>query len=350
MSNISVLLLTADGEYSRRVSRYLGVHHPELRVSLSDRPDQYDAVLSANACSVVLIGEEYAAETFSFPERVACAYLSETEPSGGDGRKIYCKYRSGEAVYKLILGLYAEISAADAALSDGAGIAVFVSANGGAGATTAAAAYASRLARAEKRALYISLDPYEKTSEIFRGEIAETLTDLVAAVILSEQRSVNLSAKAASVAAVSEQGVSFIESCTEPQDYEELNETRLNTLCGALIGSAQYDCVIFDVPLHRRSFLDPLCERADRIYLIAGADSAAQKKLSRVAEAVKTRDIRGASLHRKIRLILNQCPSVRDRAETFGFSVLGAVPRYKSGNTAEIVEAFSRLEFWNEEE
>lgn len=348
MSNISVLFLTSDGEYSRRVCRYLGVHHPELRVSLSDRPDRYEAVLSANACSVVLIGEEYAAETFSFPERVAYAYLSEVEPSGGDGRKIYCKYRSGEAIYKLILGLYAETSA-DTALSDGAGIAVFVSANGGAGATTAAAAYASHLAHAEKRVLYISLDPYEKTSAYFRGEGAGTLTDLIASVILSEQRNVNLSAKAASVTAASEQGVSFIESCTEPQDYDELNETRLNALCGALVGSAQYDRVIFDVPLHRRAFLDPLAERADRIYLIAGVDPSAQKKLSRIAEAVKTRDIRGASLHRKIKLVFNQCPSVREGAEAFGFSVLGAAPRYKSGSTAEIVEAFSRLGFWNDE-
>lgn len=349
MPSISLLLLTADGEYSSRLCRYFGIHHPELRISVLDRPENYEVVLSANACSVVLIGEEYANVPFSFSERVASAFLSENSLNGGEnGRKVYCKYRSGETIYKMILGLYAEISAVSSdSLSGSTKIAVFVSANGGAGATTAAMAYANRLARAEKRVLYVSLDPYEKTSEYFRGENSGSMTDLIAAVILSEQRSINLSAKATSVTAVSEQGISFIESCAEPQDYEELNEDRLNALCGALNGSAEYERIIFDVPLHRKMFLDLLSERADQIYLISGSGKTAQKKLSRVADAIRTRDIRGASLHQKIKLIFNQGTSAREAADAFGFSVLGTAPRYKSGSISEIIEAFSLLEFWN---
>ncbi len=345
--SICVLFCSTDTYYCHKVSRYLGKRHPNVKVSIENTlPGSGDSMYN-----VILIGEEFASKPLNISPGTAAAYLSQTDAGRQiNGRQSFCKYRSGETIYKYILTLYSEVSSSTAASDGNIRILSFMDANGGAGATTAAAAMSFRLAGMGKKVLYLSLDKLSDSSKLFSDNTGiGTMSDLISDTFSESGKISNLAARAASLIVTDSSGVNFFHDCKRACDFDELTEDGLNKIFRTIAGSEQFDYIILDGNIFDSRVFRLILENSGRIFLLTENNASANGKLVRVLECMRAYGARnGKNYAEMLHIIFNRMPdSGWNGAKYEGFTVLGAIPFYKDNNPRNVALAVSRLGIWN---
>ena len=117
-----------------------------------------------------------------FTSKVVTVYLTDEQDMDKDRICVF-KYQKGEMIYKTILNIYA--SGTNKSLhnprekrEDETGIHLFLSINGGAGASTVAKAYGIRLAE-EKRVLYLNLEMFGDCEKVLKADGNFSLDDIL---------------------------------------------------------------------------------------------------------------------------------------------------------------------------
>lgn len=352
MATISVLLLTSDIDYSHRLRNYMASRHPDIKLCIISEPAQFSAALSANACFVALIGAEFADNELFIPEGIGSALL--TDKNMGEeykGRKAFCKYSSGEAVYKHILSIYSEVSGYSKRSEEGIRTYAFFGAGGGSGCTTVSAAFARRLAMAGKKVAYLSLDRYSDMTQWFDGERGGDLSDLIFAVISAQKKNTNLAAKAASLLSRDPSGVYYLLGCKNAFDYGELDESRAKAVYTAISSADSFDAVVLDGSFGDKIYRLLVEEKADRMYVVSANDVCANAKLRRFIEDIRISDARAkngnkASIGEKLSIVMNRTAAFNGAGGTYeGVKLLGCIPKYND-TPKHIVETASQLELW----
>lgn len=355
MASINVLVLTTDSEYSERLGRYMSRYHTDIRLSIVDSGEHLTQVMAVNSFSVILVETEFAELSLPLADKSACAYLSASDTQNMlNERKVFCKYQSGETLYKIILDLFSEVSSASAASGSADTVFAFVGASGGAGTSVLAVSYAKRLASAGARTLYINLDKFFDSDYLLRGDSIGTMSDLLFAVISAERTrgNVNLSAKAQALMSRDVSGVYFIKSCVNPFEFNDLDEDRLNTVYSALVGEPSFDAVVLDIPAHYGAAWDLVINRANRIFAVTENSPWASSKLSRFVGMLKACESHNAGILAKTSIIMNKN---RDRSADWGREAcegvpfLGGVPLYNDSDVQAIINAIVLLEMWKKQ-
>lgn len=348
MTTIRVLFLTSDSEYCHRLSPYFAKYHPEIKPAFSASTQGAVEILAQKMYNVVLIGEEFENERLVVPNGTAGAYLTETA-SGNDinGLHSFCKYKSGDALYRIILSMFAEVSSVQLSDYRNFRIFAFAGANGGAGATTLAAALAYRLASLGKKTLYFSCDPLADYSG-FLSDNSEggSLSDMIF-IVKSGTNIKSASLKAAALLKNDISGVKFLDSCKEPYDFETLKTEHIEKMLEVLSGADEFDCIVVDGSIYDARFRELAVKKSDKLFVVAESDANAQKKLSRLIRFLKASDKReNTDLILRSALIFNKnSGAVSGNIE--GMSFCGSVPRYKDTNIRNIASAASRLNIWD---
>lgn len=355
MASINVLLLTRDSEYSEKLGQYMSRHHTDIRLSIADSPENLTQVMAINAFSVILVETEFADIELPMPGRSICAYLSasNTQDTLND-RRVFCKYQSGETVYRIILDLFSEVSSASAAANASGFVTAFVGASGGAGTTTLAVSYAKRMAASGVRTLYINLDKFFDSDFWLPGEAIGTMSDLLFSVISSERSrgSVNISAKAQALMCRDASGVCFVKSCNNSFEFSDIDEDRLNAVYSAMLGGSAFDAVILDIPAHYDIAWKLMLNKAGRIFIVTENSPRAASNLTRFVNMLKAYDSHEPGTLEKAAIIMNMN---RDRSADWsreicaGVPFLGDVPKYNDNDTHSIINAVMRLEMWNKQ-
>ncbi len=347
MTIINVLLVTNDVEYSHRLRRYITENHGDVKLTILDSVSGLGSVMGASSYSVMLIGEEFQELKFDLPAGMNCGWLCSRDIGGNiGGFRRFCKYRSGETLYNMILELYSDVSA-----DTGTPVYAFTASNGGAGATLVSASFAVRLASGGAKVLYFSFDRYSMPSLIFDGDSHSGMSDFIFAVLASEKRDTNLSVKAASILSRDSSGVKYMQGCKSAVDMDELDPARLAKAFAAVQSSDEYGAVVLDIPLSDAAAWEAVQKYITRLFIVTGANAAAQQKLARVSEALRINDARRQTdLYGRCSVIINKDGQRREMTGTTdsGMPIIGAVPRYKDDNIRAVVNAISRLNMWND--
>ena len=356
MTTIRVLLATRDREYRHRVADYFEKHHPEVKFTLRDNPEEIPDMVSSKTYNIILIGEEFSEAAFVSTPYVACACLSASSSGKGENESIETifKYKSGEEIYKILLGMYADVSAnRGASAVSSRKIYGVVSANGGAGATTVAAALCIRLSRMGKSVLYFSCDKYSYTSPVFQDNVQTgDLSDLIYAIKSAEGKNVNLSAKTSSLLKKDIQSnVEYFSGCKYPYDYDGLTPELLRKLVDVAVGAKSFDCVVFDGSIYDERYTDLIKEKADSILLVSENTPSAVLKLKKVIDQLEVMNRRGdADIMSKFTLILNNKNVDQGNTEVPDgrIELLGMLPKHRDASFRAISEAISRRdELWS---
>lgn len=352
MAIINVLLFTSDTEYSHRLRRYIGDRHRDIKLTIVNNTDDLKTTTASIQSNVMLIGEEFAKTPVEVPNGTACGYLTAKDTGETiNERKCFCKYRSGETLYSMILDLYSEVSANKASSSAGsAKIYAFTSANGGAGATTAAAALAMKLAMQSKKVLYISFDKYCLPSLWFDGEKRGDMSDFIFAVHASEKKNINLSVKAASLLIKDTTGVKYMEGCSKPADIEELSGEQLEKLFNSIASAEEFDAIAVDVPLSFDAVWNFIGPKSAKVFVMTENNSMANQKLTRYIQNVSIADSRnGTDFLEHTQIIMNKDKQHQEWAggKFEGVTVAGAIPRYKDDNLRALLNAVCRAALWD---
>ena len=347
---ISVLLLTTDIEYCHRLTAYLSQYHTDIKMTVINSVGEISGG-ALQHIGVTLIGEEFADNAFNVPSNTACAYLVPFETGKEiNGKKTFCKYRSGEVIYKIILSLFAEVSASPVSNSVGA-VYSFVSSSGGAGATTAAAALCYKLAYEGKNVLYLDLDKFSRKNELFEDNAdIGNLSDLIFAIKSNHKNEVNLAAKAGSLIKKDISGVKFINGCKLPCDLDELSFEELTALYNTLAASDSYDAVIIDGNIYDVNVWKLIYDKSLKIFIITENRNASAEKLSGLLEYIKVHDMRNSeNVKEKTEIVSNKNPDYGSNSLSYvnpQIHITSSIPLYKDNKPRNIANAVAKLNWW----
>lgn len=345
MALINTLLLTNDSQYAQRLTGYMGRwHENELRMMVLDSPHDIGNFIAASSVSVLLIDEECADVDLSPYSGIAYVYLSEN----GTGMKenSICKYSSGSDIYRTIFGLYSKISVNrnDSGCLQLYG---FVNSSGGAGASSVAAAFAINQARSGHKVLYLCLDKRSPAISFFGKNTAGGLSELIAAVM--SKQNTNLAAKAASLIHTDDSGVSYIQGCSLPNDYDEIDSAILTKLIDACAAAEKNLCIVVDGSLENSAFCGAVLTKLRMLVIVSRCGDMEFEKLSRTVEWLKVYGSRkNDDLLSRTRIAVNMVKvtggqlGAPDRMID-GVKYAGVVPQYSNGSPKSIALAISRL-------
>lgn len=345
MSIINTLLLTKDLEYSSRVTSFLGARYPDIKITALDSVENIAKVLQGASISVALIGEEFGQIDLSEFSGIACGFLAGKRSVCSPEKKLFCKYSSGEELFRIILGLYSEVSASASVGNENCRIYSFVSANGGAGSTVISAAFAQNSARMGHKVLYLCLDKFAPAITCFGESKPGCMSDLIFSVISSARSEVNLAAKAASLIRTDASGVDYLEGCLNVNDFEEMNSEMLAKMVDACMAAADYTCVVIDGSFDSGAVSDFILSRTQKLTLVSEGNPNAYAKLQRCLSWLRIQDVRrNDNLTERTNIVVNKGRVNVQDGKIDGVAFAGSVPMYKDVDLRSIAAAASRLE------
>ncbi len=350
MAIINVLLFTSDTEYTHRFRKYIGDRHKDVKLTIVNNLNDYAITTKTNSFSVMLIGDEFANESFEIPYGTAYGYLSPTDL--GDtlkGHKRFCKYRRGETLYNIILELYSEVSTARKTGGISSVQTFVFTSVGGAGSTLLSAAMAMNLSMNKRRVVYISFDKFSLPSVWFDGQPLGNMSDFIFAVLASEKKNTNLAVKAASLLASDSTGVKYMEGCANPTDMDEMSPEHTQKAYNAIISSDEYDAVVVDIPLLAESVWKFMLPKAAKLFVVSDNNNVAKLKLRRYLTSLKIADARhGTDILDRTAVIFNKGGQKAGADEQLEASIAGVIPKYQDDNPRALINTIARLPMWTE--
>ena len=108
MGQKSVILLTADHEYYCRVSEYMSRHHEDIVMRQASSVGGLEYILLSSAVNAVIADMEIGGQSAFSPE-IPIAYIAQNRAvTEHNGRPVFGKFSSGEALYNFIAGVCGE--------------------------------------------------------------------------------------------------------------------------------------------------------------------------------------------------------------------------------------------------
>ncbi len=333
---IRVALLSEDRIYSERLSEGFGNRYfDKVEVACFTRLDSAKTFFEANAVHVFLAEEGLNVASTDIPERCAFAVLTKTQRGDQlDGFDTVAKYQRLETLYRAILNLYDR-------KFEGRGISVsgdretriftFASPAGGCGSSTAAAAFAVRLAGQGSRVLYLNCELFGGGDPFFpEGETG--LPELLFAI--KSKKGTGIELKLETMAVRSPEGVYTVRSFRSPVDLFSVTGEDAALFAARLRETGQYDAVVFDTVLIPTEPVLALAEASDALVCTLDGSRRANTKMRLAFEELRrVEERRGKPLTERVRVLYSRVV----RGAEYGSSqwnVLGTIPRLE-GNAEQ---------------
>lgn len=342
---IKLAVCTTDQSYASRFINYFNIHYAD-RTELSEftSPKQLEEFMKISRPDICMIGNEFLEEIGeSISKSSQVVILTEEQDEDIREYTTICKYQRAELIYKELLNVYADKKTGFKAFhkrNENAAVShVFLSASGGAGATTVALAYAANLAK-EKNVLYLNLQQYNNADLILKAEGTGKFDDVIFA--LKSKRG-SLSLKLESLVRKSKENINFFVSCDNPLDLLEVTGEEIKRLIVELTTCGLYEEVIIDIDSHLGEMELAVMEEVDDIVLVEGGSASNCMKFERFHTALeRLEEKRGVELVSKLLLFYNRF-SNKSSTDISGkmVQVIGGIPRFEGVQMEAIVSRMS---------
>ncbi len=269
----------------------------------------------------------------SLPKGCALAYfVSSVGTDQVDGHRAICKFQRAELIYKQIVGIVSD-------KSDSKFI-CFTSPVGGVGASTAAAAFALRLASQGSRVLYLDLDAFGCPSLFFRAEGEYSFGDVLHTLVHKDK---NLTDLLVHASRKDPRGVSFFCEAAPSCVYPALDTEAISRLLRELRIIAAFDYIVVDIPFCKLLHQKDLRERSAATVLVADATEQAQRKLARGYFTLRQENFDSA-----LYLLTNRCSSLPLRTpELSELKDLGRIPVISATDSNKRLASIAALELFD---
>lgn len=285
---IKVAIWDKDAVYLNRLESVFSVKYAD-KLEIYSFTDAEIALqeLRGRRIDVFLAGESFPVETAQLPDGCVFAFLVEAmNVEMVRDIAAISKFQKAEMIYRQILGLFSEKAAAVTGIHMGQGgrTIAFVSAAGGTGCSTAAAACAMHFAKNGKKALYLNLEKFGSSDVFFRSEGSAGLGDVIYAV---KSRKGNLALKLESAVRQDASGVFFYSAAKLALDIAELSAGEIREMIGVLKMSGGYDYIILDMDFSLEEERLKILEECNLLLFVADGSAASNVKLERAVESLR---------------------------------------------------------------
>lgn len=345
---IRVAVLDHDTEFMNRLAKAFQ-HRYEDRLNLSMFSDEgvmYESMRNIRS-DIVLTDRKIEMSGVWIPEQTVVIRLCETPDIDEiDGTPAICKYQSVENIYKSILGIYAERSeniSLRKSASDAKTI-LFTSVQGGAGTSSAAAAYALRCAREGRKVFYLDLEKFGDADMYFSCDGTQSFSDVIYAL---KSRNGNLALRLESIIGMDPAGVDFLHTCKNAYDMFELQDDEIENLLSAISHVKDYEEIIIDLTGDLSERMTKLMEKCvDKIIYISDGSATGNRKFEKFCEAVRVMEQRNDwNILGKTVLLYNRYSSKTGKQlEKAAVPVIGGIHRFEGITEKELIREISRTD------
>ncbi len=341
---IRLAILDRDQVYLRRLESVFNVKYADKLETFIFTDREYAlGSLREKKIDVFLADETFDVEMTQLPSNCGFAYLVDTT----DIEKVkdaaaVCKFQKAETIYRQILGMFSEKTAAVVGAhmeGEGAKTLAFVSAAGGTGSSVAAAACAMHFAQKGKKALYLNLEKFGSADVFFQAEGNTCLSDVIRAV---KSRTGNLAMKLESTVKQDLTGVFFYSSARLALDIAELSAGETQQIVSVLKQSGGYDYIVLDLDFSLETGMLKLLEECDTIIFVADGSAASNVKLERVVTSMNVME-QDQKIDKKLLMrcgiLYNRFSSQTSHKASVGeFKEFGGINRFEGFDTGRLLQ------------
>lgn len=348
---IKLAILEKDRGYLTRIVSVFGTKYSDkLEIYSFTEQDAAQSALSSAKIDVLLADDGFDMDVDKLPNRCAFAYLVDAVgiDSINDQRAI-CKFQKADLIYKQILSIYAEKASSITGFKvtgDACQVIAFLSAAGGAGSSSMAAACAVRFAGQGKKVLYLNLEKFGSSDVFFSGPGQFDMSDVIFAL---KSKKTNLPLKLESCVRQDSSGVYFYAQTKIALDMMELTSSDTIRLLSELKLMGEYDYIILDMDFGMDKELLKVYRQAQRIVLVDDGSTVCNLKTERAYTALTILEQNeDAPITNRMSLIYDKVSSKTGQSvNVSGLKALGGAPRFAGADTRQIVDQLSKMEFFD---
>lgn len=304
---IKLAIVDNDANYAKRLISNLQINYADkIEPRFFSSYDLFEKYYQDNRVQVVLVSEELEVCKEQIPEDVSFAWLvADNTVKMLEGHSAVGKFQKVELLYKSVLGLYADMESRRVFRGGMRKDCVtFTSAQGGAGTSSVAAAYALYLAKKGKRPLYLSLDRLSRSDFFLHGEGSFGFSEILYAI---KAQKGNLALKAESIMERDDRGVLFFAPCKYAGDMLEMKVEDVEAFFTALNTIDSFDVLVVDLPMDFSDICSAVMNKyASSIFVISDGSRMGNVKFERAVEILRVRGGKNEDLLMKAKLLYNR--------------------------------------------
>ena len=274
---IKLVVYSEDIQYVEHLVNYLNIHYSDtVELNVFDEEEALKEYLDRYKADIILLDDGY---NSVFKSNAITVYLT-NEPDAKNEQIYVFKYQKGELIYKTILNIYA--SGTDKSLHNlrekregEPGIHMFLSVNGGAGASTVAKAYGIKMAE-EKRILYLNLEMFGDCEKVLKADGKFSLDDILYTL---KSRRGSLPLKLESAVKKSPEAICFYAPSANPINLLDLTGEEFLRLLTEVKSSGLFDEIVLDTDIFPSVWMLEGLKEADDIWLVADGTAASARRL-----------------------------------------------------------------------
>lgn len=335
---IKLAIIDNDENYVKRLVNNLQLHYADrLEVYSFSGISRFLSFYEENHVHVALVNEALSISE-ELPENLAFAWLvSSNDIKTCQGRPAVGKFQRSELLYKEVLGLYADLENQLVLKSGSKGkCIVFTSAQGGAGTSTLAAAYAAYAARTGKRPLYLNLDLLSNPSLYFQADGNTGFSELLYAL---KAKKGNLAIKLESLVKKDSRGVQYFDVSKNANDMLELKPEDAELLMETVHAMESVDCVIVDLPMNFDLLCSTMLEKyANVVVWVNDGTEVGNGKLMRCVEILSHQPKLKADISSKMKIVYNRFGRGCEKRNDFGMEVVGEIGCLEAASPSRVME------------
>lgn len=351
---IRVVFLDYDQTYLNRLSSALSEREDcSAEIYSFSNPERAFETLREIGNCIFVVSDRFEVDADAVPKGVCLALITEKRAIReiGDLPAIY-RYQKADAIFQEILAVYSGTFSSDVVEMEAhtgkvanAGVYTFLPCGGGSGASTAAAAFALRMASIGMVPLYLNLERFGTSEMYFSSESKTHIGDLLYAI---RSKRGNLPLRLKSALSRSEEGVYFIESCRAATEAMEITAEDVNTLLEKLRDMGKFDCIVIDTDFLLEGPSLEIMRQATSIVLVTNGEPSSHMKLERIYGAMEIISTRDEVEFPSTLLLYNGFSSKTGSTEAnVDIAVLGGIPRYEGASPKRIARRISQMTFFD---
>ena len=347
---IKLAILDADQNYLQRIVSVFSVKYAD-KLEIYSFTDKKVALasLKMSQVDVFVVSDRFEVEQQLVPKNCAFAYLVDVPgvDTVRDATAIF-KFQKADLLYKQVLSLYSEQAGYMTSLI-GEGLSstiAFVSAGGGVGSSSMAAACALNFTQRGLNTLYLNLEKLGSADRFFTGEGSLNFSDVIFAL---KSKKAGLSLKLESCVKQDRHKVFFYSEAKTALDMTELSFEETKELLTIIKQSGTYSSIIIDLDFSIEKDYLNFYNSFDHIVMVSDGSDICNEKTMRAIQAItmleQYSDLR---LTGKMSIVYNKfsnkhCKLISD----LDMRELGGAPRFESTDINRIIEQIATLDIFN---
>lgn len=344
---IKVVILDQDENYKNRlISNFQIKYADKLELYSFSVNEHLTENLKASKADIILLDDELGISAKEISKEQIVVYLSKTmDIEELEGIPAICKFQKIEMIYKQILGIYAE-NVSNMKLKSGntsGRILLFISAQGGSGASSVAASYVLRSANRGRKVFYLNLELLGCTDLYFFGDGIMSFSDIIYAL---KSKKSNLGIKMECAFKTDRSGVDFFDTCKNAYDMAELKDEEIKDLLKGISQIREYEDIVIDLSggIDKRTVM-LMKDCADKIVCVNDGSRTGNSKFERLCEILGILEKRlDTEILKKVVLLYNRYSNkTSSQLSQSPVQVLGGINRHEGVSGRELIEEIAKL-------